>query len=583
MKKKTFTVADYLIQRLHEIGIRHLFSIPGDYIVPFLQSVEDDGRIERIGNTNEMEAGYAADGCARMTGTGAVAVTCGVGAMSLVNTIAGAYVEKVPLVVINGTPGTDKRLLDRDTGLLWHHMMVGGESRDLQVYRNYTAAAVEVNNPARAALDIDQALSACLTEQLPVYLEMFEDIYAVPCAPPKGPLVRVPVASIALNVTSAAEAAAALIKKAGHPVIWGGVEVQRQGLQDAFDGFVARSGIPFTTSLEGKSIVSEANPLFAGVYDGQSSSPATAALVNNSDCLIALGAWPTDINLLGVTAAQEGGQRPFGVYEISALRNAVRVGTDYFPQVNLGDFIKALGKALKGYRCPAGALPASPPAAIAPAAGALSFDSFFQRMSSFVDESHTVVSDIGFSVLGAMNLRIAPRSGFVAQAVWSAIGYAVPAAIGVKCGQPQRRPVVFAGDGAFHMTVQAFATMVRLKQNAVIFVMNNGIYGVEQWLVNAAVFSPPQPSAVTEINELVRWEFSRLPEVFGGGKGYRVSTLKELDAALIQIRKAPQHLAIVDVRLPELSLPANALWKVPPPGGGKTKAPSIKPKRNSGK
>ena len=155
MAQKPFTVADYLVQRLHEIGVRHLFSIPGDYIVPFLQAADDIGKIQRIGNTNEMEAGYAAAGYARIPGIGAVAVTYGAGSLSLLNTVAGAYVEKVPIIVINGSPGTDKRLLDRDTGLAWHHMMVDGESRDLRVYQNLTAAAVQVDNPSRAAVDID--------------------------------------------------------------------------------------------------------------------------------------------------------------------------------------------------------------------------------------------------------------------------------------------------------------------------------------------------------------------------------------------------------------------------------------------
>ncbi len=565
MAQKQFTVADYLAQRLHEIGVRHLFSIPGDYIVPFLQTIDDIGKIQRIGNTNEMEAGYAADGYARIHGIGAVAVTYGVGSLSLLNTIAGAYVEKVPIVVINGSPGTDKRLLDRDTGLMWHHLMVDGESRDLRAYQNFTAAAVQVDNPFRAAVDIDFALSACLTEQQPVYLEMFEDVYAAPCPPPRTPLPRMPIQSVAVNVQAAVAAAAAKIKAAHNPVIWGGVEVQRQKLQDVFDAFVAQTRIPFTTTLEGKAIVSENNPLFAGVFDGKSSSAATAALVNASDCLIALGAWPTDINLLGVTQDEETGAHPWGDDEINALRGSVRIGASYYPQVNLDDFIAGLAAALTKYRCPAPFKPVPLPLPLAKPTDALTFDNFFNRMKSFVNESHVVVADIGFSVLGAMDIRIPVRAGFVSQAVWAAIGYAVPAAIGVKCALPAKRPVVFAGDGAFHMTIQAIGTLVQLNQDPIIFVMNNGIYGVEQWLVNAAVFAPPgDPSAVTPINKLRRWEFSKLTEVFTGGDGYKVSTMDELEQALSQIEERPHRLAVVDVRLPELDLPSNALWKVLP-------------------
>lgn len=564
---KKITVSEYLIQRLHEIGVRHLFSVPGDYVVPFLQAVDASKLIQRIGNTNEMEAGYATDGYARINGIGAVAVTHGVGAFSLINTVAGASVENVRMVVINGSPANFQAMEARDIGLLWHHQMPGGYSRDLEAYRNITAAAVQIDDPVRAPLDIDSALSACLTESQPVYLEIFADMYDAPCDPPRGPLPSAPLATLAANLAPAVAAAAALIKGATHPVIWGGVEVQRQGCQDAFEAFVKQTGIPFTTDLLGKSIVSESNPLFGGVFDGQSSTAATSALLNAADCLIALGAWTTDINLLGVAGEDIAGVKPWGDDEISAARGAVRVGTAYFPQVDLGDFIAALGKALKGYRNPAPfkAAPA-PKIAVAKKNDALTFDNFFGRMHAFVDDSMSVVADIGFSVLGAMDLPIRYRSGFVSQAAWASIGYAAPAALGIQYALPAKRPVIFAGDGAFHMTCQVIGTMARLKQSPVLFVMNNGIYGVEQWLVNASVFKAPgNPKKVLDINQLMRWEFSQLAGVFTYGKGYRVETIGELDTALADIGKHPRRLAIVDVRLPEMSYPANAAWKINTP------------------
>lgn len=564
MPKKQITVAEYLVQRLYEMGVRHLFSIPGDYIVPFLEVVDADGRIQRIGNTNEMEAGYAADGYARVSGVGAVAVTYGVGAFSLLNTIAGAYVEQVPIVVINGSPSNAQRQQDRDVGLLWHHMMADGETQDLRVYENVTAAAVRIDDPYRATLNIDAALATCLTQRQPVYLEMFDDVYLTPCDPPSGPLPRKAISSDATNLSTAVAAAAAKVKAAKNPIIWGGVEIQRQELQDEFEAFVAQTGIPFTTTLLGKSIVSEDNPLFAGVYDGLSSNPATSKLFTSADCLIALGAWMTDINLLGVVSGETGGVKPWGDDEISAARNAAHVGTAYFPQIELGDFIEGLSSALKGRRSAARAKRAKPAKrAASKPSDALNFDNFFARMAQFVNDSMVVVSDIGFSVLGAMDLPIKTRSGFIAQAAWSSIGYAAPASMGVKYASPKLRPVVFAGDGAFHMTCQTIGTMVALKQNSIIFVMNNGIYGVEQWLVDASVFKPPgQKNKVTPINKLQRWEFAKLTEVFGGGDGYKVSTMSELNQALSAIEQRPDKLAVVDVRLPELSIPANALWKV---------------------
>jgi indolepyruvate decarboxylase len=257
------------------------------------------------------------------------------------------------------------------------------------------------------------------------------------------------------------------------------------------------------------------------------------------------------------------------------------VGTGYFAQVELGDFINGLARALKGYRAPVSPNPAPVPTRPKPSSSeSLTFDNFFDRMNRFVDDSMVVVADIGFSVLGAMNIPIKVRSGFVAQAVWSSIGYAAPASMGVKYAMPDKRPVVLAGDGAFHMVCQTIGTMVALKQNPIIFVMNNGIYGVEQWLVNASVFkSPGHPKQVLATNKLVRWEFSQLTEVFGGGDGYKVRTLRELDEALKKIQRRSGQLALVDVRLPELSFPANASWKIDADASAsKAAAPEMKRK-----
>ena len=565
MESTECTIAEYLAIRLAEIGIRHIFSVPGDFIVPFLQTIDDLGVISRVGNTTEMEAGYAADGSARICGVGAVAVTYGVGALSVLNAIAGAYVERVPIVVVNGSPGTDKRLIDRDTGLTWHHMIVDAESRDLSIYRNVTAMAIQVNNPSRAPLDIDAALTTCMSERLPVYLEMFEDLYGSICMRPTSPLVIAPVPSVAANLTAAVAAAVGKIRSANRPLIWAGAEIRQAGVADQLEELIAQTAIPFTTSLAGKSVISESNQLFRGVYDGLSSNPVTAALFNASDCLITLGAWPTDINLLGTVGSEMLATGPWGAEPIRALRGSVHVGGSYYAQVNLGDFITELTTNLASYRyigsgetLPTGVSPPTP-AADDP----LTFDSFFHRMNSAIDDSHVIVADIGFSGLGSMDIPMPTRNGYVSQAVWASIGYAVPAAIGVGYAFPGKRPIVFAGDGAIHMTIQAFSTMINIGISPVIFVMNNGIYGVEQWLVDASVYAPPgDPGRVTPINKLARWEFSQAPGLFGGGVGYRVETLAQLDVALAAIAQAPNQLTIVDVRLPELSVPACTQWKI---------------------
>ena len=98
------TIGDYLLGELYRYGINDLFGVPGDYTLSFLDLVEDSKLINWVGCCNERDAAYAADGYARIKGMGAVSVTYGVGALSAINAVAGAYAERVPIVLISGAP-----------------------------------------------------------------------------------------------------------------------------------------------------------------------------------------------------------------------------------------------------------------------------------------------------------------------------------------------------------------------------------------------------------------------------------------------------------------------------------------------
>jgi indolepyruvate decarboxylase len=182
-------------------------------------------------------------------------------------------------------------------------------------------------------------------------------------------------------------------------------------------------------------------------------------------------------------------------------------------------------------------------------------------MDSFVDDSMLVLADIGFSSFGAMNFKIRRRSGFISQAAYASIGYAVGATLGAKCASPDLRPVTFTGDGSFHMTCQTISTMVKEGQNPIICVMNNGIFGIEQWLVDAKVFASNDPGKVAHTNVLHRWHYSKLTEAFGG-RGWAVETLADLDQALAEIKELPDELCLIDVRADELSYPEDLAWRV---------------------
>ena len=100
------SISDYLILRLQKLGVSEFFGLPGDYNFNIIKSVENNPDTNWIGCTNELNAGYAADGYARIKGYGALITTYGVGELSAINAIAGAMAENVPIMKIVGVPST---------------------------------------------------------------------------------------------------------------------------------------------------------------------------------------------------------------------------------------------------------------------------------------------------------------------------------------------------------------------------------------------------------------------------------------------------------------------------------------------
>jgi TPP-dependent 2-oxoacid decarboxylase len=591
-----WTVARYLAARLEQLGIRHVFGVPGNHLGPFISEMRQSTGIAWVGDCNEIVAGSAADGYARASGLGAVGVTYGVGAFSLINTVGGAFVEHVPVVVINAAPTYEQFLNYRSIGLLTSHMTPSKDTT-LEAYRQVTVDAQIVSNAAMAPVVIDAALTACLTESRPVYLEVMENVWTSPCAAPKGAIAPRPRPVTADNermLAGAVTATAALIERFGRPIFWGGVEIQRHGLADAFQRLVDESGIPFCTTIMGKSAVSENHPLFHGVYNGKASLPDVWRMFQEvAGCRIGIGAWSTSKNL--------GGTRSVGDDWVMASHEGVSVGTQYFPDVQLGRFIPALREALAGrtneaadyYALGSGeahpriesedrraffaGLRAEPPAA-----AALTYDGFFQRINAFLAAAtkgrgiharnpYVVVSDAGFSLLGSQNLHMVERNGFYSQTSWLSIGYSVGAATGVKAGRDDRRPLVFVGDGSFQETCQALSTQTRLRQDTVVFVLNNeDFYGIEQMLVHPCYFKEGSTEGPDEYNVLHPWNYARLAEVFGGGDtpmtGYVVGTHGELDEVLAALADAGHPAnrgpVLVQVKLPMKDYPASIAYPV---------------------
>ncbi len=152
----------------------------------------------------------------------------------------------------------------------------------------------------------------------------------------------------------------------------------------------------------------------------------------------------------------------------------------------------------------------------------------FEKINSILDKNMAIISDVGDSLFGALDLTVHDSHHFISDAYYTSMGFAVPGSVGVQAAKPEIRPIVLVGDGAFQMTGMEFSTLVRNKSRAIVFVLNNGGYGTERVMLDGP------------FNDIQNWAHEKIPAVVGGGLGFKVQTESELDDAISQALAANQ-------------------------------------------
>ncbi len=529
MNDTSMTVGRYLVERLKQAGIGHVFGVPGDYVLTFMDRILE-GDLELIGTCNELNAGYAADAYARIHGLGVLCVTYGVGSFSCVNAVAGAYAEQVPLVVITGGP----RLELRNPAMLLHHS-VGDLGTMDAVFGHITVATANLSDAETAPDEIDAVLHACLSQKRPVSIEIPVDVVDLPCREP-GPFAPPPAPeSDPASLAEALDEAMNLLSAAERPAILAGVELHRYDLLDAFDALVEKSGMPVATTLLGKTVISELDPQAVGVYEGAMSRPDVRSVIEDADLLLCLGAWMSEMDL-GVYTARLDDDRL-----INANSARVRIRHHFYEPVALGDLVSGLAERMPDKGLKTGSfVPASDALdhaiTVQPDAD-ITVKRFYSRMNDLISDDVIVIADAGDALISAGDLVMHRDVGFLGQAFYLSIGFTLPATLGAQLAAPNRRIISFIGDGGFQMTAQELSTIIRHNLNPIIFVMNNNGYTAER-LIHEGPY-----------NDIQGWQNHRLPEVFGGGWGVRVKTEGELEAALQTAFGLDDRPALIEVML----------------------------------
>jgi indolepyruvate decarboxylase len=541
----TYFVADYLIERLAQNGVGALFGIPAVYCAAVYDAAARAPGFRTVVTNSDLEAGYAADGYARVRGLSAVAVSYGPGTLSMVNAIAGAYAERSPVVVVNGGPLQTDIDNQNTTGVLFSHSL-GQPHTDMDVFRNVTTFCERADSVGAIPQLVDSAIAAALVGKRPVYIEIPHGFLDEPCPQPVG----------AIDVTVPAGAADAVagsilqeLATATNPLVIVGEEVQRYGLADTTLAVLDRLQLQWTTTLVAKSVLPESHPRFVGVFNGDEASAPVKDLVRSSGLIVALGA------VFGSQYAH------LMIPKVNATIRAwdgVVVSHGGAPQaVGLPALLDALDQQSAGASpvvyTPVVAGPgAAPPV---PAGPDLEYQQVFDVIAepAFLDRSLTVIADTFLGIYPAAQIPMPAQDSFITDGLWSSIGHSIGAAVGAFEGG--RRPLVLVGDGGFQTVGQAVSTMVRHQHNSIVIIIDNSLYGYEQFLEGQGFYTnPAQPPL--PYNVLADWTFEAFARALGVTQVATVNAAAALRTALATAKAHTTGPSVICAQVPSRSLPA---------------------------
>ncbi len=519
------TISSYLINKLYAHGVRHIFGVPGDYALGIYKELENS-RLEVINTCDEQGAGFAADAYARISGLGAICITYCVGGLKVANTTAQAFAEKSPVVVISGAPGINER---RKNPLL-HHKVRDFDTQ-LKVFEQLTVATTVLDDPQTACSEIDRVLGAALRYKRPVYIEVPRDMISVPVNPSRPPPETARM-SDGNTLQEALHETIDIINAADKPVIIAGVELHRFGLQEMLLRFLDKSNIPVASTILSKSVIVETHPQYLGVYEGAMGREEVREYIESSDCLILLGVFLSDVNLGIFTDHLDLGK------SIYVTSEKVSIHYHTYEDVEIEDFVRALAEADIRRREDSDIPNPPPPQSPDPVTGnQVTVRYLFQRLNSFLGDDTVVITDPGDAMFAAVDMTIRGATEFISPAYYTSLGFAVPASLGIQLAKPALRPLVLVGDGAFQMTGMELSTIVRFHLNPIIVVLNNQGYGTERPMVDG------------RFNDIHLWNYSRIPEILGAGKGFDIRTEDQLENALQEAQKHTDSFCILDVHL----------------------------------
>ena len=516
-------LTESLLHALKAHGASQIFGIPGDFALPYFRIIEESAILPLYTLSHEPGVGFAADASARIScGLGVAAVTYGAGALNMINSVAAAFAEKSPLVVLSGGPGKG----ESRSGLLLHHQAKTLDSQ-FQIFKEITCDQVRLDDAKRAPADIARVLASCLRRSEPVYIEIPRDMVAMPCEPVVA-VIDLPPDQDALN--ACVDEILERLAQARSPVLMAGVEVRRYGIEAKVAELSRRLGIPVVTSFMGRGLLAEEDAPLVGTYMGVAGFPEVTQLVESSDGLFLLGEIICDTNF-AVSETKIDMRKT-----IQALDGRVTIGYHSYADLPLAALVDRMleraDKKEKVFDVKRRVFPyglAADDATITPTDIATAVNDLMAAHGKM-----PIASDMGDCLFTAMEIA---HTALVAPGYYATMGYGVPAGLGLQAATGLR-PLILVGDGAFQMTGWELGNCKRYGWDPIVLLFNNASWEMLR------TFQPE-----SSFNDLGHWGFAEMAAGMGGD-GVRVNTRAELIAALDKAMATRGRFQLIDITIP---------------------------------
>ncbi|EME39456.1 hypothetical protein DOTSEDRAFT_138869 [Dothistroma septosporum NZE10] len=531
-------LAQHLFARLRQLNCHSIHGVPGDFMLRALDLLPQSG-VRWTGNASELCAGYAADGYARsafmarlthrpVPRVGALFTTYGVGELSAINAVAGAYSENVPVVHFVGTPS---RRQWREKPVIHHSLGDGRLDKWAEMAKQITCAQADLGcgDPEEAVARYDEVLRKCVEMSRPVYVNLPVDMVGkeIDGATLGRPLLmdRENGSEEDKGVEEVVSEVVGRVRGAKQPLVVADGLSYPFDFVDELNELVRTTQIPAMCFNAGKGLIDESLPSWRG--------PLTSPIegFTSADLVLLFGPLLSDTN----TAAWSLVPDPERV--VSFHRSEVNI-CGKSCEVDGKQVLRTLVERLKAdsltLQSEVGTTRSrnAPPAV--PSSSSIKQDDLWRRLSLWLKPHDIVLLANGTPLIGGRDITLPHPVQVIASGIWCSIGSMLPAAQGVAAARQDHgisgRTILLEGDGSFQVTCQSISDIIRHKLNVTIIIANNAGYAYERWL----------NGMTAEYNDVPSWQYTEAPRFFGAKENdssypvhaRRVQTWGELERCL---------------------------------------------------